>query len=232
VIQAYGGSRITKAVAADPMGLFFTATTHYVGGWAADLMHLFIITSILASQLAFHNAINRYGLSLAQEGVLPQVLGRVHPKHRSPYVAGIAQSVLALLLVTGFAVAGADPYRQLLLWLNTPGSLGLMGLQALTAVAVVRYFRRTRHEEGRWRSLIAPLAAAVLMAGAMWLVVSKIGLMTGASATTDTVLVLLVPAAFVLGVLISLRIRRTRPEVYAHFADEPADEPADDKAPA
>ncbi|MFD7992373.1 APC family permease [Streptomyces mexicanus] len=236
VIQAYGGSRIMKAVATDPMGLFFTATTHYVGGWAADLMHLFIITSILASQLAFHNAINRYGLSLAQEGVLPRVLGRVHPKHRSPYVAGIAQSVLALLLVTGFAVAGADPYRQLLLWLNTPGSLGLMGLQALTAVAVVRYFRRTRHEEGRWRSLVAPLAAAVLMAGAMWLVVSKIGLMTGASATTDTVLVLLVPAAFVLGVLISLRIRRTRPEVYAHFADEPAEEPtgepADDKAPA
>ncbi|GAA5053058.1 APC family permease [Streptomyces similanensis] len=221
VIQAFGGSRIAQAVAADPTGLFFTATTHYVGGWATDLMHLFIVTSILASQLAFHNAINRYGLSLAQEGVLPGALGRVHPEHRSPYVAGAAQSVLALVVVTGFAVAGADPYRQLLLWVNTPGSLGLLALQAVTAVAVFRYFRRTRHQEGRWRGVIAPLAAAVLMAGAMWLVISKIGLMTGASFTTDTVLVLLVPAAFALGTLFSLRVRRTRPEVYAGFAAEP-----------
>ncbi|MEV5550770.1 APC family permease [Streptomyces sp. NPDC052309] len=226
VIQAFGSSQIMKAVTTDPMGLFFTATTQYVGGWAADLMHIFIVTSIIASQLAFHNAINRYGLSLAQEGVLPKALGKVHPRHRSPYVAGIAQSILALCFVTGFALAGADPYQQLLLWMNTPGGLGLMALQAVTAVAVLCYFRHIRHEEGRWRTLIAPLAATVLMAGAMWLVVSKIGLMTGAPFTTNVVLVLLVPAAFVLGVLIALRVRRNRPEVYAHFADEP-DEPDD-----
>lgn len=224
-----------KAVTTDPMGLFFTATTHYVGGWAADLMHILIVTSIIASQLAFHNAINRYGLSLAQEGVLPRALAKVHPKYRSPYVASIAQSILALVVVVGFAVTGADPYRQLLLWVNTPGSIGLLTLQAVTAVAVFCYFRRVRHEEGRWRTLIAPLAAAVLMAGAMWLVISKVGLLTGASFTTNAVLVLLVPGAFVLGAfvlgaLISLCIRRSRPEVYAHFADEPdePDEPDDE----
>ncbi|MEV8593366.1 APC family permease [Streptomyces sp. NPDC052013] len=228
VIQAFGSSRIMNAVATDPMGLFFTATTRYVGGWAADLMHVFIVTSIIASQLAFHNAINRYGLSLAQEGVLPEALGRVHPRHRSPYVAGIAQSILALLLVSGFALAGADPYQQLVLWMNTPGGIGLMALQALTAVAVLAHFRRVRHEEGRWRTLIAPTAATVLMAAAMWLVISKIGLMTGAPFGTNTVLVLLVPAAFVLGVLLALRVRRSRPEVYAHFADEPAEPEPDD----
>jgi amino acid transporter len=224
VIQAFGSSQIMNAVTSDPTGLFFTATTHYVGGWAADLMHVFIVTSIIASQLAFHNAINRYGFSLAREGVLPGILGRVHPKHRSPYVAGIAQSVLALLCVTCFAVAGADPYRQLLLWMNTPGGVGLVALQALTAVAVFRCFRHIRHEEGRWRTVIAPLAAAVLMAGAIWLIISKIGLMTGASSTTNTVLVLMVPAAFAAGLLLALRVRRTRPEVYAGFAQKP-DEP-------
>ncbi|WP_447035726.1 APC family permease [Streptomyces sp. DSM 118878] len=222
VIQAYGSSHIMRAVTTDPMGLFFTATTRYVGGWAADLMHVFIVTSIIASQLAFHNAINRYGFSLAREGVLPKALGRVHPKHRSPYVAGIAQSVLALVCVTGFAVAGADPYRQLLLWMNTPGGIGLVALQALTAVAVLRYFRHIRHEEGRWRTVIAPLAAAALMAGAMWLIISKIGLMTGASFTTNTVLVLMVPVAFAVGLLTALRMRRSRPEVYANFAQERA----------
>ncbi|MBU8547670.1 APC family permease [Streptomyces rochei] len=224
VIQAYGSSHIMTAVTTDPVGLFFTATTEYVGGWAADLMHVFIVTSIIASQLAFHNAINRYGFSLAREGVLPEALGRVHPKHRSPYVAGIAQSVLALICVTAFAAAGADPYRQLLLWMNTPGSIGLMALQAITAVAVLRYFRRVRHQEGRWRTLIAPLASAVLMTGAMVLIISKIGLMTGASFTTNTVLVSMVPVAFVVGLLLSQQVRRSRPEVYTHFAREPDEE--------
>ncbi|AYA20603.1 APC family permease [Streptomyces alfalfae] len=226
IIQAYGGSHIAQAVATDPAGLFFTATTRYVGDWAADLMHVFIVTSIIASQLAFHNAINRYGYSLAKEGVLPKAFGAVHPKHRSPYLAGIAQSILALACVTAFALADADPYRQLLLWMNTPGSLGLVALQALTAVAVLRYFRRIPHEEGRWRTLITPLAAAVLMTGAIWLIISKIDLMTGASSTTNAVLVSMVPVAFVIGLLVSLRMRRSRPEVYTHFAQE-ADEPGE-----
>ncbi|MFI8996902.1 APC family permease [Streptomyces sp. NPDC053542] len=223
VIQAFGGTKVLKAVAADPAGLFFSATTHYVGAWAADLMHVFIVTSILASQLAFHNAINRYGLALAQEGVLPEALGRVHPKHRSPYVAGVLQSVLALLVVAGFALAGADPYQQLLLWMNTPGMIGLLTLQGITAVAIPFFFRGIRHQEGRWRTVVAPIAATVLMAGALWLVIAKIGLMTAAPLATNTALVLTVPAAFAVGVLLAVRFRRGRPAVYAEFAAEPAD---------
>ncbi len=224
VIQAFGADDVIRAATSDPAGLFFTATTEYVGSWAADLMHVFIVTSILASQLAFHNAINRYGLALSQEGVLPAALGRIHPRHRSPYLAGAVQSAVALVIVIGFAAAGADPYQQLLLWMNTPGMLGLLALQAVTAVAVPCYFRRFAHREGALRTVVAPIAATVLMLGALWLVVAKIGLMTGAPFATNTALVLTVPAAFVLGLLLARRVRRTRPEVYAGFAAEPAEE--------
>lgn len=79
VIQAFGEDKVVRAAADDPGGLFFAAITTYVGAWAADLMHLLIITSVLASLLAFHNAINRYALSLSEEGVLPKTLGRIHP---------------------------------------------------------------------------------------------------------------------------------------------------------
>ncbi|WP_382465894.1 APC family permease [Streptomyces noursei] len=230
VIQAYGADRIVQAALADPAGLFFTATTRYVGSWAADLMHLFIITSILASQLAFHNAINRYGLAMAREGVLPPVLGRVHPRHRSPYAAGAVQSVLAVVVVLGFALAGADPYTQLLLWMNTPGMLGLLALQALTAIAVPLYFRRFRHQEGALRTQVTPIAATVLMLGALWLVIAKIDIMTGAGSATNAALVLAVPAAFAVGLLLARRVRRTRPAVYAGFAAEPDADP--EPAPA
>ncbi len=221
VIQAFGEDEVVRAAADDPGGLFFAAITTYVGAWAADLMHVLIVTSVLASLLAFHNAINRYTLALAEEGVLPKALGRVHPRHRSPYLAGAAQTALGAVVVLAFAAAGADPYQQLLLWVNTPGMLGLMLLQLLAALAVPCFFRRTPHDEGVWRTLVAPVAAFVLLAAAIVLVTANIELFTAASTTVNTVLVALVPAVFALGLLLARRLRRTRPEVYARFAAEP-----------
>ncbi|CAL9339489.1 hypothetical protein SUDANB58_00236 [Streptomyces sp. enrichment culture] len=217
-IQAFGDTEVTKAAGDDPAGLFFTAITTYVGGWAADLMHVLIVTSVLASLLAFHNAINRYGLALAEEGVLPKALARVHPRHGSPYVAGIAQTVLGTVVVLGFAAAGADPYGQLLLWVNTPGMLGLMALQLLTAIAVFRYFRRVPHREGALRTVVAPVAAAVLLTAAIALVVTHLDLFTGASAAVNTALASLVPAVFAAGLALAGWLRRHRPAVHDGFA--------------
>ncbi|WP_043908695.1 APC family permease [Kitasatospora griseola] len=226
VIQAYGDAEVVAAAADDPGGLFFTAIDQYVGDWAADLMHVLIVTSILASLLAFHNATSRYGLALAEEGLLPRALGRIHPRHRSPYVAGLAQTGLGLLVVVAFAAAGADPYTQLLLWVNTPGMLSLVALQLLAAIAVPCWFRRRSHGEGVLRTVVAPLAAALLLAGALWLVVDHIELLTGASPAVNRVLIAIVPAVFAVGVLYALRTRARRPAVYAAFAAEPPEEPA------
>ncbi|PBC63997.1 amino acid transporter [Streptomyces sp. Tue6028] len=223
VIQAFGDAEVMKAAATDPGGLFFSAITTYVGGWAADLMHVFIITSVLASLLAFHNAINRYGLALAEEGVLPRALGRIHPRHRSPYVAGIAQTVLGAVVVLGFWAAGADPYNQLLLWVNTPGMIGLFALQLLAAIAVPCYFRKVSHQEGVLRTVVAPVLATVLLATAIVLVVTHIDLFTGASTTVNTVLIVLSPAVFVIGLAVAGWLRRARPRVYQNFAAEPVE---------
>ncbi|MDA5282000.1 APC family permease [Streptomyces sp. Isolate_45] len=223
VIQAFGAEEVITAAAEDPGGLFFAAITTYVGPWAADLMHVFIVTSVIASLLAFHNAINRYVLALSEEGVLPAALGRVHPRHGSPYLAGAAQTVLGAVIVLAFALAGADPYQQLLLWVNTPGMIGLMALMLLAAIAVPVYFRRTAHDEGPWRTLVAPVTAAVLLAVAIFLVVSKVGLFTAASTTVNTVLVAVVPAVFLTGLGLARRLRTRRPEVYARFAEDPVE---------
>jgi amino acid transporter len=224
VIQAFGDAKVIATAGSNPADLFFSAITVYVGPWAADLMHILIVTSVLASLLAFHNAINRYGLALAEEGILPRVLARVHPRHRSPYVAGIAQTVLGAAVVLAFAAAGADPYMQLLLWVNTPGMLALMVLQLLAAIAVPLYFRRRAHGEGALRTVVAPVAAAVLLTGAIALVVTHLDQFTGASTTVNTVLAAIVPAVLVLGLALGWWLRRSRPEVYAGFAAEP---PAD-----
>ncbi|MER5860448.1 APC family permease [Streptomyces sp900105245] len=224
-VQAFGDDQVVRAAGDAPAGLFFTAIATYVGGWAADLMHLFIVTSVIASLLAFHNAINRYALALAEEGVLPRRLGRVHARHRSPYVAGLAQTVLGALVVLAFWAADADPYQQLLLWVNTPGMIGLLVLQLLAAIAVPCYFRRVRHTEGALRTLVAPVVAAVLLVTAIVLVVTHIDLFTGASPAVNALLVVVAPAVFLLGLPLAWWLRRARPDVYTGFAAEP-DEPA------
>ncbi|MEU3341650.1 APC family permease [Streptomyces sp. NPDC006668] len=223
VIQAFGNGQVIAAAAKDPGGLFFSAITTYVGSWAADLMHVFIVTSVIASLLAFHNAINRYALALAEEGVLPRALGRVHPRHRSPYVAGIVQTVLGAVVVVAFWAAHADPYQQLLLWVNTPGMIGLFVLQLLVAIAVPCYFRRVSHQEGVLRTVVAPVLAAVLLATAIGLVITHIDLFTGASSTVNTVLIGTAPAVFVVGLVLAWWLRRRRAHVYVAFAAEPAE---------
>jgi hypothetical protein len=72
--------------------MFFTAMNTYVGNWATDLTRVLIVTSLFAALLAFHNAITRYTYALASEGALPRQLGRIHPVHKSPYIAGLADS--------------------------------------------------------------------------------------------------------------------------------------------
>ncbi len=227
VIEAFGSDQVMSAIADDPTAMFFTAAQRYLGGWAADAMHVLIVSSVFAALLAFHNAINRYTHSLSAEGVAPARLGRTHPRNGSPYTAGLAQSVLALLVVVAFAAVGADPYLQLLIWVNTPGVVGIVVLQALAALAVPFYFRRRAHGEGVLRTVVAPVVSVLLMIGALWLVITKIALLTGASSTVNTVLIGLVPVVLALGYGLALWLRRARPDTYARFgADAPPASPA------
>jgi hypothetical protein len=118
----------------------------------------------------------------------------------APSVAGIAQTILAATVVGAFALFGADPYLQLLLWVNTPGVIGIVVLQALAAFAVLRYFRTHAHQESVLRSFVAPLVAGVLLIGAAALIVWQIDLLTGAGDTVNWILIALVPVIFILGV--------------------------------
>jgi len=219
VIQAFGSDEAVGVASSDIAGMFFTATTTYVGPWATTVMHLLIITSAYASQLAFHNAITRYTHALAEDGVMPAWVGKVHPRYLSPYRASIVQTVLAVVVIALFAVAGADPYTRLLLWVNTPGVVGILVLQALTATATVVYFLRRNKSASTPVALGAGMLSALLLATATIVLVDNIGLLTGASGAINAVLVGIVPATLVLGAVVALRLRKKRPAVYAGIGE-------------
>ncbi|KUM38043.1 APC family permease [Arthrobacter sp. EpRS71] len=217
VIQAFGDGNVIAAAGELADGMFFATINQYVGPWAEVVMYVLIVTSVYASQLAFHNAINRYVYMLAKDGVLPAFLGRTHPKYKSPHRAGQIQTVLAAVVIIICAIAGADPYKQLLIWVNTPGIFGIVALQGLVSVAAFIYLRR--NPDAATNHLLIPLsvASAVLLFGVVALIAVNIELLTFADALTNTILLLVTPVVFLAGLLIARRLRTTRPHVFARI---------------
>ncbi|AFR29100.1 MULTISPECIES: APC family permease [Micrococcaceae] len=217
VIQAYGDGNVVAAAGELADGMFFATINQYVGPWAEVVMYVLIVTSVYASQLAFHNAINRYVYMLAKDGVLPAFLGRTHPKYKSPHRAGQIQTILAAVVIIMCAIAGADPYKQLLIWVNTPGIVGIVALQGLVSVAAFIYLRRNRAAATNRFLIPLSVASAILLFGVVALIAINIELLTFADALTNTILLLVAPLVFLAGLLIARRLRTTRPDVFARI---------------
>lgn len=217
VIISLGETNAVDLAAENPAGLVFAQAGHYLGAWAELAMYLLILTSVYASQLAFHNAINRYTFSMARDGVLPVSLSRTHPTSGSPYVSGILQTILAVVVVAFFAMAGLDPYMQLLLWVNSPGVLGILFLQVLTCLAVVVFFVRNRDIARRWFVIPSAVVAGLAMTGVLWLLCTSLDMLTAGGPVVNVIVVAITPVTFVVGVVLALIWKRTRPEVYARI---------------
>jgi amino acid transporter len=219
LVQAWGESGVQGFIAENGLTpfAFITAET-FLGQWATLTMLALMVTSVYAALLAFHNTINRYTYSLARDGILPSALAKTR-RSGSPYLAGLMQTVLSLVIVGGFVIAGADPYLNLLIWVNTPGVIGVLVLQLLASIAVIVFFVRNRSLERTWYVLPAGVVATVALAAFTVLIVVNIDALTGASTSpagpaANVVILLAVPVAFLVGIVLAVIYKRTRPAVY------------------
>ncbi|MGY1813338.1 APC family permease [Blastococcus sp. SYSU D00820] len=207
VTTAYGASAVGDAAVADPVDLVVTVFTNYTPGFVGEIMQVLLLGSAFAALLALHNAANRYFFALGRERLLPAALGRTHPTRRSPYVAGLVQSGLAVAVLVVWAVFDLDPYLGLLLWGSGLGFVGIITLWALCCLAVIVYLRRRAPETGVWRSLIAPGISFVGLCVVLALTFANMDLLTGAGTTTNTVIIGLGVVAVVGGVAAALWLR-------------------------
>ncbi|MGW0421118.1 APC family permease [Streptomyces sp. NPDC003015] len=212
IIQAFGTADLATAVGTHPTDMVFVVADTFVGPWAGDVTQILMVTSTIASGLAYFNTISRYGHAMARDGMLPARFGRVHPVHRSP-VAGNYQALIALVGVAFFAVAGLDPYTKMAVWLGTPAVLGLILLMVLTSVAVV-VFLRGRTPERRPSPVIIGSSAlsAVLLAGVLYLLIDNIGLMTGSNGGVNIITSVAPFVVLLIGVAAAWRRRSTPSE--------------------
>jgi amino acid transporter len=223
---AHGSEDAGTQATEDPINFVTGVNTAFVGQFSTDVMEVLVITSLFAVLLAFHNTLTRYMFSLGRGRLLPEALGRTHPRFHSPHRASLAQSIITLVVLAGFMLAGADPFAQLYAWLVGLGTLAVLVMQAMAAVSVVGYFRR--RGGGRvWHTLVAPLLGALGLAVGIVLAVLNFDVLTGITGGLAFLLPWLIPVAALLTLVAALAAaRRGRPVDLAATANPAATDPA------
>lgn len=219
---AFGLQGVMDFVSSDKASdLYFTMSQDFLGHWAYITMRILILTSIIACNIGFHNAVSRYGFALGREGLLPKYLGRSHPKFKSPYMASATQIVIAVILCVLVMVLGGDPYIHLFIWTYAAGVTGLVLMQFLAALAVLGYFWRDQRGYGIFRVKVAPIIGAIGLGGSYVLILANYSLMTGYTSTISNIpFILYSPIAFVLGLIIAYRMKVRNPAGYKLLATD------------
>lgn len=206
---------------------FYPLSDKYVGTPLTTVIQLLAITSSFACAMAFFNTGARYLFALGREHVLPPVLGSVSKRH-SPAVASMTVTVIVALYIIGFTVYDPSTEGALLklgTWSPLLGVLGILAVQALVCVAIIRYFLTTARDGFHWfTTLVAPVLGGLAMAGACYLLIANRSTLAAAE---DVPFITLLPwavlAMFVAGLVIALVMRSRRPDRYArlgHFTLE------------
>ncbi len=127
------------------------------GGAALRLVTIIavVLASAIANAMAAQAAVSRILFAMARDGKLPAILGKVHPRFRTPYVSTLAVSGVSLLVGLLFA----DRIDDLTRIVNFGA---LTGFVLLHLSVINHYFFRMR--SGDWfRHLIFPLIGMLII---------------------------------------------------------------------
>jgi amino acid transporter len=191
-VSAFSQDGLVKA-AQNPDGPFFAAMRDFGTNWMATLMQVLILTGSFACAMAFHNVAMRYGYALGREGILPKALGRTHPTHRSPYIASIVQTCVALTLVlawgvgAGFGDAFDVAYVRIYTMMAVQGVVWILAIQAVCALAIIMYHRKHRHSDSALVVIVCPVIAILGQAFAIYLLFKNIDTLAGTIGYVDLI---------------------------------------------
>jgi amino acid transporter len=217
MIVTVGPTDLQKQTGENGPGVVFAGLAEHWGDGVATLANMLFLTSVFAALLSFHNGVARYLFALGRERVLTAALSRVGTRSGGPVAGSLAQSALALVVVTVFAMFGADPVLQLFTWLSGTAAVGIVLLMAGTSAAVVGFFRTHRRGGSAWQRSIAPTLATLALVALVVLLIGNFDALLGTDPASPLRWILpgLVLLAGVVGAIWAVRLRSTRPDAYA-----------------
>lgn len=220
-VQAYGTGGFMAALEEHPGDLYFVVAENFVSVFFSQLLSGFLMISMLASVLSYHNILARYFHALGTRGVLPERLSKVHRTHFSPHVASVVVTLTMLVLLAGWTASGLDPMVQIFAWHIAVATLGIVVMFGITSVAVIKFFRGNCADTRPWQTLIAPTLSVGVLAFILYAAYSNFAMLTGEVSAVVAWTVGLFPWLFlVIGFGVAAWLRSTRPTQYAQLADD------------
>ncbi|WP_413098416.1 APC family permease [Streptomyces sp. Inha503] len=221
IIAFIGADRVQEVARTNTVGLFNDSAGQLIGTVFSDVVSLLLITSVLATMLSTQNIAARYSFSLAKDGALPKVLGRVHERHHSPYVSALTAGILWAVATVVFTVLGVGP-DTLYPIASGSGTFNVLLLMFVVSLAVLVYFLRRRREspESLWDTVVAPAISAVFLGAVTYLAITNYSELIGGSTLVTVIFMAFTFALFIGGALYALYLRKKRPEIYARLGRE------------
>ena len=227
LVMAWGPDGVVAAAAEDPGSMMIRTMARYLGTFGEVAVNILMLTAMFACVLSFHNVLTRYQHSMAVAGVLPERLAGVHARHLSPHASSLVQTATAGILTIVFALCGLDPLLQVFTWFSGIATLAIALLMAVTSVAIIVYFARTKRDRRLWHTVIAPVLGLLGLLGAAGLIAANFPMLVSdvdaegnpAFGLTSTLLLSLIVVAAVVGFVQAAWIRARRPAAYAKLTD-------------
>ena len=215
------GVQDAQAVALEHLAtgdLIFSLANTYLGPVFTVIMEILLLVSLFAAMLAFHNSATRYLYSLGRARVLPHALSRTR-SNGAPQLAGIVQASFAAIVALIFFASGLDPILNLVPAMLGFGTLAVLVLQGLAALAIVVHFRRTRDPRW-WSTFIAPGIGFLGLLTIIVLAIVNFDIVAGSSELIIRLMPLLLALALVGGIVYGAYLKRSKPAVYDALATD------------
>jgi amino acid transporter len=198
--------------------LIFSLANTYLGPVMTVIMEILLLVSLFAAMLAFHNSATRYLYSLGRARVLPHALARTR-SNGAPQIAGLVQASFAAIVALLFFIAGLDPILNLVPAMLGFGTLAVLVLQGLAALAIIVHFRRTRDPRW-WSTFIAPGIGFLGIGTITVLAIVNFDIVAGSTDLLIRLMPLLLVVALIGGIVYGAYLRRSKPAVYDALATD------------
>jgi amino acid transporter len=141
---------------AAPDTAFYEISERAGGPWLRLITILAVVlASAVANAMAAQAAVARILFAMARDGKLPAILGKIHPRYKTPYVSTLLVAVISLLVGLFFGARIDDLSR-----IVNFGALS--GFLLLHLSVINHYFIRER--SGDWlRHVVCPMAGLVVI---------------------------------------------------------------------
>lgn len=208
VVEAWGPGEVPGIATELGVALYSATAAEFVGVWLALLVGLLLCTSIIASNTITNTLAARYLQTLGRHALLPKALAGGSSERAHPYLAITVMTIFMFGFNILWIVTGTDPLLILGLATSFAG-VCLMMILLLVSISVIVYFRRNPTGDSAWKTLIAPLLSAILLAGLAVLVMMNLELLTGIPNPAVNLAVAVSPVVLmVVGILVGSRRAR------------------------